>query len=71
MINQTVMELIHVLMALFTQGCGSMTCSTVKDKPLGQMDPLLSEITKKGRRMELVVTSGQKEINTRENGKTT
>lgn len=71
MINQTVMELILVLMALFIQECGLMTCSMVKDKHHGLMDLHLLEITKRVRRMELVVTFGRKEINIRVSGKTT
>jgi hypothetical protein len=71
MINQTVMELILVLMALFIQECGLMTCSMVKDKHHGLMDLPLLEITKRVRRMELVVTFGRKEINIRVSGKTT
>jgi len=70
MTSQMEWELTPALMGLSTLACGLMTFSTGKGRRVGLMALLSSVITKRGRKMEWVVTHGLKEISIRANGRT-
>lgn len=71
MINQMAMGLTHAKMAQFTLACGSTMFNMARDRPCGQTEALLSAITKKEKKMDLVTIPGPREISTKANGRRT
>ena len=68
MIRPMVMELIIMLMELFTKGSGSTTFNTDLERKAGKTAPYFKASIQRARSMELVTTSGMMEVSTREIG---